>query len=161
MPTLRIIKKYPNRRLYDTEISSYITLDDIKKLVLEAKEFKVVDARSEEDLTSSTLLQIITEQEGGANPMFTNHILQNIIRYYGNSMQGMMSNYLEHSMDLFMQQQETLQKQMGQTFPSNPMSFLNELTQKNVDLFQTWQDNMGNIFKTFHPGDKAEDDKSK
>jgi polyhydroxyalkanoate synthesis repressor PhaR len=143
----RIIKKYPNRRLYDTQVSSYITLDDIKKLVLNSVNFKVVDARSEEDLTNATLLQIITEQEEQGTPMFTNQILQQLIRFYGNSMQGAMSNYLEQSMDLFMKQQEAMQKQFGQTLTSNPIQAMNEITKHNIDLYKTWQESMMHFFK--------------
>lgn len=156
---VRIIKKYPNRRLYDTEISSYITLDDIKKLVLENKDFKVVDARTEEDLTNSTLLQIITEQEDNGTPMFTNQILQNLIRFYGNSLQGVMSSYLEQSMNLFMQQQESLKNQMEHVLPNHPLNFFNELTKKNMAMLQNWQENMGNLFKSFTP-DQADKNKT-
>ena len=86
----RIIKKYPNRRLYDTETSAYITLADVKQFVLDLQEFKVLDARSGEDLTRSILLQIILEEESGGLPMFSADMLSNIIRYYGHSMQGLM-----------------------------------------------------------------------
>src|SRR5678809_1351230 len=91
----RIIKKYPNRRLYDTETSAYITLADVKKLVLEQVSFKVQDAKSHEDLTRSILLQIILEEETAGAPMFSSDMLAQIIRFYGNAMQGMMGSYLE------------------------------------------------------------------
>jgi polyhydroxyalkanoate synthesis repressor PhaR len=92
---LRLIKKYPNRRLYDTRTSTYITLADVKQLVLDQEEFHVVDAKSNEDLTRSILLQIILEEESGGVPMFSSQMLGHIIRFYGNAMQGMMGTYLE------------------------------------------------------------------
>ena len=97
----RLIKKYPNRRLYDTQTSSYITLTDVKQLVLAADEFTVVDAKTNEDLTRSILLQIILEEEANGAPMFTSGALSQIIRYYGHAMQGMMGSYLEKNVQAF------------------------------------------------------------
>jgi polyhydroxyalkanoate synthesis repressor PhaR len=97
----RLIKKYPNRRLYDTQTSSYITLTDVKQLVLDAEEFTVVDAKSSEDLTRSILLQIILEEEANGAPMFSSAVLAQIIRYYGHAMQGMMGSYLEKNVQAF------------------------------------------------------------
>ncbi|MEY4427293.1 MAG: polyhydroxyalkanoate synthesis repressor PhaR, partial [Pseudomonadota bacterium] len=93
--SLRVIKKYPNRRLYDTDTSSYITLAEVKRLVMINEPFMVVDAKTNDDLTRSILLQIILEEETGGVPMFTEAVLANIIRFYGNSMQGFMGSYLE------------------------------------------------------------------
>jgi polyhydroxyalkanoate synthesis repressor PhaR len=97
----RLIKKYPNRRLYDTQTSSYITLSDVKQLVLDADEFTVVDAKTSEDLTRSILLQIILEEEANGAPMFSSAVLAQIIRYYGHAMQGMMGSYLEKNVQAF------------------------------------------------------------
>ena len=97
----RLIKKYPNRRLYDTQTSSYITLADVKQLVLDAEDFTVVDAKSTEDLTRSILLQIILEEEAHGVPMFSSGVLSQIIRYYGHAMQGMMGSYLEKNVQAF------------------------------------------------------------
>ncbi|MBJ7313565.1 polyhydroxyalkanoate synthesis repressor PhaR [Rugamonas sp. CCM 8940] len=97
----RLIKKYPNRRLYDTQTSSYITLTDVKQLVLDNEEFTVVDAKSNEDLTRSILLQIILEEEANGAPMFSSVVLSQIIRYYGHAMQGMMGSYLEKNVQAF------------------------------------------------------------
>ena len=108
---VRIIKKYPNRRLYDTQTSAYITLADVKQFVLDAQDFKVQDARSNEDLTRSILLQIILEEESGGVPMFSADMLSNIIRYYGHSMQGLMGNYLERSIGAFHEAQKKFQEQ--------------------------------------------------
>ncbi len=109
---VRIIKKYPNRRLYDTTTSIYITLADVKKLVLENVNFKVEDAKTKDDLTRSILLQIILEEESGNGaPMFSSDVLSKIIRFYGNAMQGMMSNYLEKNVQTFVEIQKKLQAQ--------------------------------------------------
>jgi polyhydroxyalkanoate synthesis repressor PhaR len=109
--TLRLIKKYPNRRLYDTQTSTYITLADVKQLVLDQEEFHVVDAKSTEDLTRSILLQIILEEEAGGQPMFTAQMLAHIIRFYGNAMQGMMGAYLEKNIQAFIEIQAKLKEQ--------------------------------------------------
>ncbi len=93
--TQRIIKKYPNRRLYDTNTSSYITLTEVKQLVMSGQSFAVKDAKTSDDLTRAILLQIILEEEAGGEPMFTEAMLANIIRFYGNAMQGFMGSYLE------------------------------------------------------------------
>ena len=118
---VRIIKKYPNRRLYDTATSSYITLADVKKLVLENVEFKVEDAKSKEDLTRAILLQIILEEESvvGA-PIFSSDVLAKIIRFYGNAMQGMMANYLEKNIQTFMDIQKKLQEQSNAIYGGAP-----------------------------------------
>ena len=117
----RIIKKYPNRRLYDTETSSYITLADVKKLVLEPVAFKVEDAKTHEDLTRAILLQIILEEETAGAPMFSSDMLSQIIRFYGNAMQGMMGSYLEKNIHTFIEMQKRLQDQSRQVYGENPM----------------------------------------
>jgi polyhydroxyalkanoate synthesis repressor PhaR len=97
----RILKKYPNRRLYDTQLSSYITLADVKAMVLSAERFEVRDAKTGEDLTRSILLQIILEEESGGVPIFSAAMLSQVIRFYGHSMQGMMGSYLEKNLQTF------------------------------------------------------------
>ncbi len=116
---VRMIKKYPNRRLYDTRTSSYITLADVKELVLKHEQFQVVDAKSSEDLTRSILLQIILEEEAGGMPMFTSDLLSQLIRFYGNAMQGMVGNYLEKNMQTFVQVQKQLQEQSRAMYGDN------------------------------------------
>jgi len=108
---MRIIKKYPNRRLYDTELGSYVTLEAVKKLVLDNVEFKVVDAKTKKDLTQVTLLQIITEQESGSSPIFSIPLLQDFIRFYQQKSQNLLSQYLEQTMNMFMQQKDFFKKQ--------------------------------------------------
>jgi polyhydroxyalkanoate synthesis repressor PhaR len=105
---VRAIKKYPNRRLYDTQTSSYITLVDVKDMVLACENFLVLDAKSGEDLTRSILLQIILEEETGGVPMFSSQALAQIIRFYGNTMQGLMGNYLEKNIQSFIDLQARL-----------------------------------------------------
>lgn len=116
----RIIKKYPNRRLYDTETSAYITLAEIKQFVLEYQLFEVHDARTNEDLTRSILLQIILEEESGGVPMFSADMLGNIIRYYGHSMQGLMGSYLERSIGAFHEAQRKFQEQSKSIYGTVP-----------------------------------------
>lgn len=114
--TPRLIKKYPNRRLYDTQTSTYITLADVKQLVLDIEDFKVVDAKTGADLTRSILLQIILEEEAGGAPLFTAAMLSQIIRFYGHAMQGMMGAYLEKTMSAFVEIQNTMQEQAGSLY---------------------------------------------
>jgi len=116
---MRLIKKYPNRRLYDTRTSSYITLADVKELVLKNEDFQVVDAKSNEDLTRSILLQIILDEEGGGMPMFTRDLLSQMIRFYGNTMQGMMGKYLEGNVRAFTDMQAKLQDQAHSIYGEN------------------------------------------
>lgn len=122
----RLIKKYPNRRLYDTKTSTYITLADVKKLVLEGQEFQVVDDKTKEDLTRSILLQIILEEENGGAPMFSSDILTQFIRSYGSTMQGMLGAYLERNMQLFGEIQKRMQEQ-SQKLYGEPAKFNEEL----------------------------------
>jgi polyhydroxyalkanoate synthesis repressor PhaR len=121
MSETRIIKKYPNRRLYDTATSCYITLEDVKKLVTDEVDFQVVDAKTSQDLTRSILLQIIMEAEGEGQPMFSSDMLSQVIRLYGNAMQGMMGNFLEQSTNSFMEMQEQMQKQAKEVYGDNPV----------------------------------------
>ena len=118
---MRIIKKYPNRRLYDTETSSYITLAEVKQLVIANAEFQVVDAKSGQDLTRSILMQIILEEESGSAPLFTSDMLSQMIRSYGNAMQGLMGNYLEKGLENFVEIQKKLQDQARTMYGDAPM----------------------------------------
>lgn len=119
----RLIKKYPNRRLYDTTASCYITLADVRDLVLGQDEFQVVDAKSGDDITRSILLQIILEEESGGAPMFTSAVLSQMIRFYGNAMQGFMGRYLESNMKAFSEAQAKLQEQTKSLYGENsPMN---------------------------------------
>ena len=130
----RLIKKYPNRRLYDTRTSTYITLVDVKKLVMQGEEFRVVDAKSGEDLTRAILLQVIMEEEAAGAPMFSSDVLTQFIRSYGNAMQGMLGSYLERNMQLFNEIQKRMQDQ-SQKLYGEPVK-MNEDLWKQFMSFQ-------------------------
>lgn len=121
----RVLKKYPNRRLYDTRSSSYITLADVKQMVLAGEDFEVRDAKSGEDLTRSILLQIILEEETGGMPMFSAQTLALIIRFYGHAMQGMMGAYLEKNLQTFVEMQNRLADQAKGLY--DPKNFTPEM----------------------------------
>ena len=123
--TGRIIKKYPNRRLYDTETSTYITLTDVRQLVMDSAHFVVVDAKTNDDLTRSILLQIILEEESGGAPMFTEAVLANIIRFYGNAMQSFMGAYLEKNVQSFMDLQVKMAEQAKGMSPESWAKLMN------------------------------------
>jgi len=117
---VRLIKKYPNRRLYDTRTSTYITLVDVKDLVLKSESFQVVDAKTGDDLTRSILLQIILEEEATGAPMFSCDVLSQFIRFYGNAMQGMVGTYLERNVELFNEVQKRFEEQSKAMYGTNP-----------------------------------------
>ena len=121
----RVIKKYPNRRLYDTETSTYITLTEVRQLVMDSTVFVVRDAKTNEDLTRSILLQIILEEESGGAPMFTEAVLANIIRFYGNAMQSFMGAYLEKNVQSFMDLQVKMAEQTKGLSPEKWSQFMN------------------------------------
>ena len=138
----RIIKKYPNRRLYDTEISSYITIEDVRQLIVDGEEFEVRDAKSGEDLTRSVLLQIIAEHESEGEPVLSTQLLSQIIRFYGDSLQGFMGNYLERSMQMFLDQQQQFRQQMGGLLGQTPWTMMNQLTERNMEMWKEFQKNL-------------------
>lgn len=138
----RVIKKYPNRRLYDTEISSYITIEDVRQLIVDGEEFEVRDAKSGEDLTRQVLLQIIAEQEQDGQPILSTELLSQIIRFYGDSLQGFMGTYLERSMHAFLEQQQQFRQQMGSMLGQAPWSMMSELTERNMAMWQEFQRNL-------------------
>jgi polyhydroxyalkanoate synthesis repressor PhaR len=144
MAQQRVIKKYPNRRLYDTEISSYITLEDVRQLIVDGEEFEVRDAKTSEDLTRSVLLQIIAEHEERGQPMFSTQLLTQIIRFYGDSLQGFMGSYLERSMQLFLEQQTQFRSQLNSLLGQTPWTMLNSLTERNLDLWKSFQQGLLN-----------------
>lgn len=125
MNTIRIIKKYANRRLYDTQSSSYITLDNLKQLVLDRVEFRVIDAQTQADITKSTLLQIISADEETTTPIFTIEVLQHLIRSYGNNVHNLLGQYLEQAMSFFIQQQE-IYKTRQQEYSTHPLGWMSE-----------------------------------
>jgi polyhydroxyalkanoate synthesis repressor PhaR len=166
---VRLIKKYPNRRLYDTQTSTYITLADVKQLVLDNENFQVVDAKSAEDLTRPILLQIILEEEAGGMPMFSATMLSQIIRFYGNAMQGMMGSYLEKNIQAFIDIQGKLSEQSKAFYETNkigpemwtqfvnmqsPMiqSMMSNYIEQSKNLFVQMQENMQNQARSMFTG---------
>lgn len=144
MTASRVIKKYPNRRLYDTEISSYITIEDVRQLVLEGEEFQVRDARTGEDLTRCVLLQIIAEHEQEGQPMLSTQLLSQIIRLHGDALQGYLGGYLERAVQVFMEQQQQLRKQVGGgPLGQAPWTMLNQLTERNLEQWKQLQQGLG------------------
>lgn len=156
MTEKRIIKKYPNRRLYDTEISKYITLEDVKKLVLSGVDFCVKDVKTDEDLTRNILLQIISEQEHDGDPMFSTQTLTQLIRFYGNAYQSAFSDYLQKSLEIFTKQQEQFQEKLQESVQTNPFSTMTQMTERNLQLWQQVQDN---FFQAAGLSSKDKDDK--
>lgn len=138
----RVIKKYPNRRLYDTEESRYITLADVKELVMNKVDFEVIDKKSGEDITRTILLQVISEQEQHGDAIMTEDFLAQIIRAYGSVVPDFMARYLEQSMSFFMKQQKFLQGQVKSVVGTDPISAMAELTQKNFARLQSLQEEM-------------------
>lgn len=136
---MRVIKKYPNRRLYDTEISSYITIEDVRQLIVEGEDFEVRDARTGEDLTRCVMLQIIAEHEQDGEPVLSTQLLSQIIRFYGDSLQCYMGNYLERSLQLFLEEQQQFRQQMGGMLGQTPWAMMNQLTERNLEQWKEFQ----------------------
>jgi polyhydroxyalkanoate synthesis repressor PhaR len=153
----RLIKKYPNRRLYDTKTSSYITLADVKQMVHRQEDFQVIDAKSGEDLTRAILLQIILEEEsGGGLPMFSSDLLSQLIRFYGNAMQGVMGTYLEKNIRAFQDMQKTMTEQSQKLYGDAPRAsqelwaqFMNLQGPAMQSLMQAYMEQSQKMFTQF------------
>ena len=149
-PAQRVIKKYPNRRLYDTDTSTYITLAEVKQLVMDTEPFTVRDAKTNEDLTRSILLQFILEEEAGGAPMFSEAALANIIRFYGHAMQGFMGTYLEKNVQAFTdlqsqmaEQSKTFTPEMWTQFMNMPMTgVMGNYAAQSKTMIETMQEQM-------------------
>src|SRR3546814_2465359 len=126
MTKTRVIKKYPNRRLYDTDISSYITIEDVRQLIVDGEDLEVRDAKSGDDLTRQVLLQIIAEHEQDGQPMLSTQLLSQIIRLYGDSLQGCMCTYLDRSLQTYMEQQGQSRQKMGRMIGKNPRTMMHQ-----------------------------------
>ena len=135
MAVVRVIKKYPNRRLYDTELSRYVTLADVRELVMHGIELQVVDTANSEDITRSILLQIMLDEESGGEPLFTAKMLSQMIRFYGGTVQGMFARYLEESLNLFARQQQ----QMSETLGEDPLEAMSRMAQGNIKMWTDLQ----------------------
>jgi len=158
MSEARVIKKYPNRRLYDTVESRYITLNDIRRLVTEKIDFVVVDKKTQEDITRSILLQVIAEQEHDGDPMMSQDFLAQVIRAYGGTMQGMVGDYLEQSLRLFTAQQSQIRDRVRSMVGIDPMSTMTNLAQEN---FQRWRQMQDAFFKSMTGGGRAPEEDHK
>ncbi len=132
----RVIKKYPNRRLYDTAESRYITLADVRRLVLDRIDFVVIDKKTQEDITRSILLQVIAEQESTAEPVMSRDFLAQVIRSYGGAMHGFMGQYLDHSLRVFTAQQREMRDRVRSVVGVDPFEAVTNLAQKN---YQRWR----------------------
>ena len=135
----RIIKKYPNRRLYDTELSKYVTLVHLRKLIHDEVEFKVVDSQSGKDITRSILIQIITEQEAGDEALFSTDMLIDLIRYYDEAVHDVFQSYLDQSMRAFTEQQQFIQERMEELVGAGAVKDMADLAQRNVELWMDMQ----------------------
>lgn len=138
MKTTRIIKKYANRRLYDTEASKHVTLSDIRQMIVDGADIQIIEDTSGEDITRPLLLQIIVEQEQtGGPPILTELLLAQLIRFYGNPMQGMMAEYLQKSVSTFVKQQRSVQTQMQDMLSTTPLDTMRELVAQNMKTWET------------------------
>lgn len=158
-----VVKKYANRRLYDTGRSSYVTLEDLAEMIREGQEFVVQDAKTGEDLTQSVLTQIIVEQEAKGPNMLPANFLKQIIQFYGDNMQAFVPTYLEHAMQNFVQSQEQLrenmQKSFGTMMPMSSMDSIEDINRKNMEIMaKTMQ--MFTPFQTMFEDEKEKKDKS-
>ncbi|SEF31884.1 polyhydroxyalkanoate synthesis repressor PhaR [Variovorax sp. NFACC28] len=145
-PVQRVIKKYPNRRLYDTETSTYITLTEVKQLVIQNAQFVVRDAKTGDDLTRSILLQIILEEEAGGAPMFTEQVLANIIRFYGQAMQGYMGPYLEKNIQAMTEVQAQLAEKAEGLTPEMWARFMTMQSPMLQGLMGSYVEQSKNVF---------------
>lgn len=151
----RIIKKYPNRRLYDTEDSRYIKLLQIKEMIEQGIAIKVIDSNSEEEITRSILLQIILEQESNNEPLFSTENLVSFIRYNGETSREGFMHFMDKNLDYFQEQQSTFKEQFKGLNDFNPMDFWSTNTKKNMDVWKQMQDN----FMSSSAKSNAKDDK--
>ena len=149
MPQLRLIRKYSNRRLYDTGGSRHVTLDDLRQLIAGGEKIKVIDDKSGTDLTRSVLLQIIAEQERFDSPALGSDLLEMIIRFYGGPMQALLSRYLEQAFTTMLRQQEAMQLEMAKALAS-PFGPLTELARQNMELWQQMQSATREVFARPH-----------
>jgi polyhydroxyalkanoate synthesis repressor PhaR len=154
----RVIKKYSNRRLYDASQSRHITLADIRTMVVAGEQIRIVEDKTNEDITRLILLQVIADQEQFGRPILSTTLLESLIRFYGNSLQGFLSTYLEKSVETFMHQQETVQTQLARMMSTAPLAAMSELTRHNLEMWSRMQESM---LAAFNPPRGADaDDKN-
>ena len=132
---MRAFKKYPNRRLYDIEESRYVTVEDIREIILSGESISVVDSKTEKDLTRSVLMQIISEQEGeGHEPILTNRVLEQLIRFYGDALQNVFGRYIEQSIMTFLDQHDQYRRNV-RDFASDPLALMRRAMEQNLDFW--------------------------
>ena len=158
MTEQRVIKKYPNRRLYDTEESRYITLADVRQLVLEKVDFVVIDKKSGQDITRAILLQVIAEQEQHGDAIMTEDFLAQVIRSYGRVMPGFMARYLEQSLRFFLDQQQSVRSQVKRVVGIDPVEAVTEAAQKNFNRWRALQDDVRSRLGGAAEKDRSESD---
>ena len=133
---MRQFKKYPNRRLYDIEESKYVTVEDIRKIILKGESITVVDSKTEKELTRTVLMQIISEQEAeGHEPILTNRVLEQLIRFYGDSMQSVFGKYIEQSITTFLDQQERYRRNMRDLSNVDPVGLMRSAMEQNLEFW--------------------------
>ena len=139
MANPRIIRKYANRRLYDTRASRHINKEDVRRLIAAGDDVRIVDEGSGDDITRSVLLQLVAEQELGGQPVLSDQMLTQIIRFYDHPMQGMLGSYLQQSFESFLQQQSSLQEQMQELMKSGPFAVMQDVARQNMETWQAMQ----------------------
>lgn len=155
----RLIKKYANRRLYDASQSRHITLDDIRGLIVKGERIRVVEDKTGNDITRHILLQVIAEQEQFGRPILSTPVLESIIRFYGNSMQGYLASFLERSIEIFLHQQENVQQQISKLVSSSPISTVADLTRANLEALGKIQEAMLSALIPKREKSREEDEK--
>jgi polyhydroxyalkanoate synthesis repressor PhaR len=153
---IRLVKKYANRRLYDVETSQYITLEDLKKLIVDGENIEVQDAKTKSNITREVLLQLVAEQEHSGQPILNEAVLKSMIQFYGHPMQKLASQYLEMSLNQLQGQRVRLREQM-KTVMQSPADMLSAMTHQNVDWMKQLQDQFLN---TLNPGKPSKTSKS-
>jgi polyhydroxyalkanoate synthesis repressor PhaR len=160
MSNERLIKKYANRRLYDSTESRHVTLEDIRKMIVSGAKVKVVDDKSGEDLTRAVLLQVIAEQDQYGTPVLSTELLEAIIRFYGNPVQEMLTKYMEQSVGTLVRQQESMRAEMSKAL-AGPMAPLAEFARQNMDQWSKIQASMLSAFSGAKPAPPAAPEKEK
>ncbi len=155
----RLIKKYANRRLYDASQSRHITLDDIRTLIVKGEKIRVVEDKTGHDITRHILLQVIAEQEQFGRPILSTKVLEAIIRFYGNPLQGFLASFLERSVETFLNQQEAVQAQISKIVSHTPLAAVADLTRSNLETLSKVQESMMNALLSKRDKERDEDDK--
>ena len=159
MSNQRVIKKYANRRLYDSTGSRHVTLDDLRKMIVSGDKVKVIDDRSGEDLTRAVLLQVISEQEQFGTPVLSIELLESIIRFYGNPVQEMLTRYMEQSVGSLVRQQQAMRAEMAKAL-EGPMAPIAEFARQNMEQWSKIQASMMSAFTPSKPSPAPDDEKS-